>query len=166
MNHSKSLVLKPNKLQFLTLGKIHKALCIIDATNIALLLNHIGLAANPRESKKNKVTAAIYETLEKAPEEMVNRTKGLLISTQQCQPLERGRFKIQFNDDKTDGLLDGGHNMLAIGSFLLEKFYEEKKMKVVKSLKTSQRFLAGKTLAGHGKNIVLNLTNLLKNKIS
>lgn len=126
MNHSKSLVLKTKQATIFDLGKIHKALCVIDATNIALLLNHIGLAANPRESKKNKVTAAIYETLEKAPEEMVNRTKGLLISTQQCQPLERGRFKIQFNDDKTDGLLDGGHNMLAIGSFLLEKFYEEK----------------------------------------
>ena len=39
MNHSKSLVLKTKQATIFDLGKIHKALCIIDATNIALLLS-------------------------------------------------------------------------------------------------------------------------------
>lgn len=134
MNNSKSIILKTKQHTIFDLGKIHKALCVIDAENVAKLLDHIGLAANPRESKRNKVTAAIWDTLSTSPEEMVNRTKGLLISTQSCEPLDRGRFKIRFEDDKTDGLLDGGHNMLAIGSFLLEKSYESQDEKIPKDI--------------------------------
>lgn len=134
MSNSKSIILKTKQYAIFDLGKIHKALCVIDAENVAKLLDYIGLAANPRESKKNKVTAAIWDTLSTSPEEMVNRTKGLLISTQSCEPLERGRFKLKFEDGKTDGLLDGGHNMLAIGSFLLEKFYESQDLKIPKDV--------------------------------
>lgn len=125
MRNSNSIVLKTRHSTVFNLGKIQKALCIIDAENIAKLLNHISLAANPRESKKNKVTSSIIDTLSTSPEEMVNRTKGLLVSTQKCEILERGRFRLSFEDEKTDGVLDGGHNMLAIGTFLLEKYHEE-----------------------------------------
>lgn len=125
MSNHNSIVLKTRHSAIFDLGKIKKAICVIDAENVAKLLDHVNLAANPRESKKNKVTTSIIETLTISPEEMINRTKGLLISTQSCEILERGRFKLSFEDEKTDGVLDGGHNMLAIGTFLLERYYEE-----------------------------------------
>lgn len=125
MSKDNSIVLKTRYSTVFDLGKLKKALCIIDSENVSKLLDHVSLAANPRESKKNKVTASIIETLSKSPESMVHRTKGLLISTQKCEILERGRFKLWFEDDKTDGVLDGGHNMLAIGTFLLEKYYDD-----------------------------------------
>ena len=124
MTETKSLILKTRCFTIFNLGKINKVLCVIDAENIYKLLSYVNLAANPRESKKNKVTSSIIDTLTTSPEEMVNRTKGLLVSTQKCKQLERGRFQLVFEDDKTDGVLDGGHNLLAIGTFLLEKFYE------------------------------------------
>ena len=125
MSNHDSIVLKTRHSAVFDLGKVKKAICIIDAENVAKLLDHVSLAANPRESKKNKVTTSIIETLTTSPEEMVNRSKGLLISTQSCEILDRGRFKLSFEDEKTDGVLDGGHNMLAIGTFLLEKYHEE-----------------------------------------
>ncbi len=125
-----SIILKTENSVVFNLGKIQKALCIIDAENVSKLLDHVSLTANPRESKKNKVTASIIDTLNTAPEEMVNRTKGLLVSTQKCEPLERGRFRLSFEDEKTDGVLDGGHNMLAIGTFLLEKYHESQNNRI------------------------------------
>ncbi len=95
-----SIILKTENSVVFNLGKIQKALCIINAENISKLLDRVSLTANPRESKKNKVTASIIDTLNTAPEEMVNRTKGLLVSTQKCEPLERGRFRLSFEDEK------------------------------------------------------------------
>lgn len=125
MSNENSIVLKTKHSTVFDLGKLKKVLCIIDAENMSKLLDHVSLAANPRESKKNKVTNAIIDTLHTSPESMVHKTKGLLISTQKCEVLERGRFKLSFEDEKTDGVLDGGHNMLAIGTFLLEKYYSD-----------------------------------------
>lgn len=122
---SNQIILKTEASTVFHFPKVDKVLCILNAENIAKLLDHVSLAANPRESKKNKVTAAIIETLETAPEEMVNRTKGLLIATHSCEILERGRFRLSFNEEKTDGVLDGGHNLLAIGTYLLETFFRE-----------------------------------------
>lgn len=121
----RDLILKTRNSTTFELGKIKKVLCIIDAENVYRLLSYVNLTANPRESKKNKVTSSIIDTLSTSPEEMVHRSKGLLVSTHKCEPLERGRFRLSFDDEKTDGVLDGGHNLLAIGTFLLEKFYEE-----------------------------------------
>uniref|UniRef100_A5WCW0 Abortive phage infection protein n=1 Tax=Psychrobacter sp. (strain PRwf-1) TaxID=349106 RepID=A5WCW0_PSYWF len=104
---------------------INKVIGTLNPSNIAKLLDTIELTANPRKSKINKITNSIQETLELTPEYMVFKSKGLLLSTGDCQPLERGRFKMRVEDDVTDGLLDGGHNMLAIGMFFLKKYFEK-----------------------------------------
>ena len=126
----KSIILKADNSAVFNLGKLQKTFCIFNAENISKLLDCVSLAANPRESKKNKVTVSIMDTLNTAPEEMVNRTKGVLVSTQKCEPLERGRFRLSFEDEKTDGVLDGGHTLLAIGTFLLEKYHESQSNRV------------------------------------
>lgn len=132
----KSIILKTDNSAVFNLGKIQKTFCVINAENISKLLDCVSLAANPRESKKNKVTVSIMDTLNTAPEEMVNRTKGVLVSTQKCESLERGRFRLSFEDEKTDGVLDGGHTLLAIGTFLLEKYHEAQSNRVPSDVQT------------------------------
>ena len=118
----KSVTIKTNSPCIQEHSKINKVIATIDAKNIAKLLNVVGLTANPRKSKVNKVTKAICETLKSSPEDMRFKSKGLLISTSQCTPLQRGRFKLSFDDETYEGVLDGGHNMLAIGLYILEQY--------------------------------------------
>lgn len=106
-------------------SKINKIFATVDATNFAKLLDVVGLAANPRSSKKNKVTSAIRDTLKTSPSEMRFKSKGLLLSTLSCIPRERDRFTLSFEDTACEGVLDGGHNLLAIGLFILEEYFGE-----------------------------------------
>ncbi len=106
--------------------KINKVLATINAKNIAKLLDVVGLTANPRKSKKNKITAAICDTLRTSPHDMRFKSKGLLISTLNCTQRERERFTLSFDDPNYEGVLDGGHNMLAVGLFILDEFFGDK----------------------------------------
>lgn len=120
----KSVTIKTENHTIFNFKDISKVIGTLNPSNIAKLLDNIELTANPRKSKINKITNAIQETLELSPESMVFKSKGLLLSTGECEPLERGRFKMRVEDKVTDGLLDGGHNMLAIGMFFLKKYFE------------------------------------------
>jgi hypothetical protein len=51
--------------------EINRIIGSIDANNFAQLIDIAGLAPNPRESKSNKVTDAIMDTLENNPKLMV-----------------------------------------------------------------------------------------------
>lgn len=77
------------------------------------------LDANPRKPKANRVTSEIIETLKGTPELFQFKSKGLLIGTASATALERNRFKVDFSKG-TEGILDGGHNMLSIGVYLIE----------------------------------------------
>lgn len=120
----KFVTIKTENYTIFNFKDISKVIGTLNPPNIAKLLDNIELTANPRKSKINKITNAIQETLELSPESMVFKSKGLLLSTGECEPLERGRFKMRVEDKVTDGLLDGGHNMLAIGMFFLNKSFE------------------------------------------
>lgn len=120
-----TVTLKTQNHSISKFSDINKVSCTLDPSNIAKLLDNIELTANPRKSRINSVTTAIQETLNFSPDYMVFKSKGLLLSTGNCEPLERGRFKMRVEDPITDGLLDGGHNMLAIGMFILQKYYRD-----------------------------------------
>ena len=77
------------------------------------------LDANPRKPKANRVTAEIIDTLKGTPELFQFKSKGLLIGTASATSLERNRFKVDFSKGG-EGILDGGHNMLSIGIYLIE----------------------------------------------
>lgn len=74
---------------------------------------------NPRNARNNPVVRQIRETLEKSPELFWIMSRGLLISTRHCERLERGRLRLSFGDTEREGIMDGGHNALAIAGFLL-----------------------------------------------
>jgi hypothetical protein len=117
----KSLTIKLSEACYQNHARINKIVGKIDARNISKLISAVGLTANPRNSKVNKITRAIQETLETSPEMMEFKTKGLLVATSNCRPLERkNRFSLSFDNPAYEGLLDGGHNLLAIGIYILE----------------------------------------------
>jgi len=107
--------------------RVNKILGTLDARNFAKLIDAVGLTANPRKSKVGKITDAIQETLDLSPELFRFKSKGLLVSTSSCIELERNRFDLSFEEEQYEGVLDGGHNMLAIGLHLLLKLGEDSK---------------------------------------
>ena len=107
--------------------RVNKILGTLDARNFAKLIDAVGLTANPRKSKVGKITDAIQETLDLSPELFRFKSKGLLVSTSGCIELERNRFDLSFEEEQYEGVLDGGHNMLAIGLHLLLKLGEDSK---------------------------------------
>lgn len=119
--------------------RVNKILGTLDAKNIAKLIDAVGLTANPRKSKVGKITNAIQETLEYSPELFRFKSKGLLVSTSKCLELDRNRFDLSFEEEKYEGVLDGGHNMLAIGLHLLSKLGEDEL--VVRKIKLWDQFV-------------------------
>lgn len=88
------------------------------------LFDHLTLEANPRAAKTGAVVKAINDSLEHTPELFPFKSKGILIGTSDYEPLQRNRFELRFNDPASEGVLDGGHNMLAIGIFILSKILD------------------------------------------
>lgn len=126
MSNNSSLILKTVNSADFSFKGINKTLSTVDASNMAKLLDHLDLTANPRSATKNQIVKAICDTLKHSPEYMVFKTKGLLIACRDFEVLQRGRYRLSFDDAyPTDGLLDGGHNVLAIGIFLLEEYFNQ-----------------------------------------
>jgi hypothetical protein len=92
------------------------------------LFDHVSLEANPRAAKVGSVTTAILESLETTPELFPFKSKGILIGTSSYVALQRNRFELAFEDPASEGILDGGHNMLAIGLHMLSAVAEEKEI--------------------------------------
>ena len=104
------------------------------------VIDHLSLEANPRESKVGIVTEAIHETLDKTPDLFPFKTKGVLLAVSEYTALERNRYRISTQNDKIEGILDGGHNTLAIGLYILEKAFEEQGEVMPKGIKTWEKF--------------------------
>lgn len=95
------------------------------------LFDHVSLEANPRAAKVGSVTTAILESLETTPELFPFKSKGILIGTSTYEALQRNRFELAFQDPAAEGILDGGHNMLAIGLHMLSEVVDESEIKRV-----------------------------------
>lgn len=52
------------------------------------------------------------------------KTKGILLAASQYECLERNRYKITPENRSFEGILDGGHNTLAIGLYILQRAME------------------------------------------
>lgn len=89
--------------------------------SIVRLITAADLKANPREAKVGDVTEEIEETLSRTPQLFPFKSKGLLLAAADCVPLERNRFELAFEDEDIEGVLDGGHNLLAIALHILRQ---------------------------------------------
>jgi hypothetical protein len=92
------------------------------------LFDHVSLEANPRAAKIGSVTNAILESLEDTPELFPFKSKGILIGTSGYEALQRNRFELTFENPESEGILDGGHNMLAVGVHMLSAVVDEREL--------------------------------------
>ena len=82
---------------------------------------------NPRSARENGITSDIRETLDVSPNLFWLMSKGILIATENCKLLDRGRVSLT-TDGEREGIMDGGHNALAIAQFITNRLFPEIKM--------------------------------------
>jgi hypothetical protein len=89
------------------------------ARELLQLFDSADLEANPRSAKAGPVTEDILESIVETPDIFVFKTKGILVGASSYEKLQRNRYRLTFENTKIEGILDGGHNTLAIGTHIL-----------------------------------------------
>jgi hypothetical protein len=111
---------------------VKRAVGFVRIDQIIPLLDSSLLAPNPRAAKRNEIVKGILTTLQDNPELFRFRSKGLLVSSHHVEELERKRFRVEISKEFVDGVLDGGHNLFALGLFLLEGVMDQQDWKRIK----------------------------------
>ena len=93
---------------------------LVKLRDVFKLFDAVDLDSNPRFAKVNAVTRDIGESIEKHSDLFPLMTNGILLSSTDYQMQERGRIKLNFKDSQIEGVLNGGHNLLAVGALILE----------------------------------------------
>lgn len=106
--------------------KIQKIVSSISPLTFAKLLKDADNKVNPRIATINKITKSIHETLETSPELFWFKSKGILLSTETCELLDRNRVRLTFNDPDYEGIMDGGHNTFAIATYIIDRLFQKK----------------------------------------
>lgn len=92
----------------------------IQAKYIVDLIEVADLNANPRAPKVSNITDDIIESIVKTENIFHFKTKGILLSVSKVpEVLERNRYLLTFDEPEIEGVLDGGHNTLAIALQIL-----------------------------------------------
>jgi len=120
--------------------KLRKLVGNIPLSSFVDVLFVADLEANARQASVSRVTDAIEESLESQPELFHFKTKGILAAGSQVDVLDRDRYRLHFDNPKLEGIIDGGHNTLAIGRFVLKTvltvlYSEDEAEKVLKKVK-------------------------------
>lgn len=119
-------------------SSIKRIVGFAQAKSLLPLFDAADLDANPRSAKWGQVTAAIVESIQNDPDIFPFKTKGILVGTADYEALQRQRFDLRFSDPATEGILDGGHNMLAIGTHILASAVDDERL--LKRIKTWDDF--------------------------
>ncbi|MBI1921118.1 MAG: AIPR family protein [Geobacter sp.] len=122
---SKSVIIKFADYHQKDFGNLSRITGVIDSKNMVRLLKAANLEANPRKPKKGEVTESIIDSLTQTPELFHFKSKGLLLSSGKVSEMERHRFQLNFEDLEIEGVLDGGHNCLGIGLYLLDQVIDD-----------------------------------------
>ena len=120
-------------------GNVRRIVGFVGAKSLIRLYDtEESLTANPRIAKRNKITEAIIESIQNFPESFPFMTKGVLIGTSNYEKLDNSAYKLYF-EENFEGILDGGHNMLAIGLHVLS-LVDEVPQQAIKSAGTWRKF--------------------------
>lgn len=127
MKETKNLIIKLNHKSEDQIScenvKIRKIVSSISPLSFIHLFHYAENKVNPRTATVNSVVKNIEETLEQSPELFFFKSKGLLISTLNCERYDRNRIKLSYEETDTEGIMDGGHNAFAIARFIIGKLY-------------------------------------------
>jgi hypothetical protein len=126
MGSSSTLVIRLTQCSKQSVGNIERIAGLMPAKYIVGLIDNLDLEANPRSSKLCSVTDAIQASIREDEQSTSGallpfKSKGILIASSQYEERDRNRYELAFDRDKrsVEGILDGGHNTLAIGSYIL-----------------------------------------------
>lgn len=111
-------------------GPVRRIVGFVKARNMLALFDAADLEANPRSAKAGPVTDAIIESIVETPDTFPFKTKGVLVGASTYEKLERNRYELSFENARIEGVLDGGHNMLAIGTHILRLATGNPKLKL------------------------------------
>jgi hypothetical protein len=101
---------------------IRRLVGFVKAKYLVDLIDAADLSANPRSAKVGIVTDDIIESITKTKELFPFKTKGILLAVSTPpEELERQRYKLQFENSDIEGILDGGHNTLAVAIHILKE---------------------------------------------
>lgn len=121
--------------------RLKKLLGSVALPNLVDLIGSVELEANPRLAKVGRVTDEIEESLANEGEIFEFMSKGILIAASEVEELERSRFRLTFDDPDLEGIVDGGHNSLAAGRYILSRVLtaalgEDEAKRILKTIKT------------------------------
>ena len=121
LKKDKSVIIKFDFSVEQTVGQITKVTGFMKAKYLIPVIDILDLKANLRSSKTGPVTTSIQESIESDCNLFPFKTKGILLASSQYERLERSRIKIMPDNFEIEGILDGGHNTLAIGLYILKQ---------------------------------------------
>ena len=110
------------KIEYLeerTLGDLRRFSGFIKVRGMVDLITNLDLEANPRSAKRSSVTADIIDTITETPEFYPFKSKGILIGAAEYMKYDDDCFTLTIRNPRLEGILDGGHNTLAIALYLL-----------------------------------------------
>lgn len=139
-NVEESVIVKFDFATEQTVGQITKIVGFVKAKYLISVIDLLDLKANPRSSKTGPVTGAIQDSIESDPNLFPFKTKGILLASSRYERLERNRVKVAPENLEIEGILDGGHNTLAIGLYILNQAVVFAEKKLPKGDKTWDRF--------------------------
>lgn len=140
LTKNKSIIIKFEFGNEQTVGEITKIIGLVRAKYLIPVIDSLDLEANPRSAKTGSVTDAIQASIESDPILFPFKTKGILLASSSYERLERNRVKISPENLKVEGILDGGHNTLAIGLFILKRAMEYVGETLPRGTKTWEEF--------------------------
>ncbi len=114
-----NVVVRFDKVAEQATGPVLRIVGFARARDMLQLFDAADLEANPRSAKSGAVTEDIMESIQETPDIFAFKTKGVLVGASSYERLQRNRYELQFVNPKIEGILDGGHNMLAIGTYIL-----------------------------------------------
>ena len=110
-------------------GPVLRIVGFARARELLQLIDSADLEANPRSAKAGPVTDDILESIDETPDLFVFKTKGILVGASFYEKLQRNRYRLSFENTKIEGILDGGHNTLAIGTHILMRALSDPSVK-------------------------------------
>lgn len=117
--YSPDVTIKLDQCNSQVVGSSKRLIGLVKLKQIIRIIEVLDLEANPRDSKLSSITSDIMESLVNTPELFPLKSKGILLAASSYKELDRGRFELSFDNKAVEGVLDGGHNLLAIGHYVL-----------------------------------------------
>lgn len=115
----KSINIKFEQVTEQSAGPVQRISGFVKARELIELLDAADLEANPRSAKTGPVTNDIIESITDTPEIFTFKTKGILLGASSFKKNKNQQYSLSFVNPTIEGILDGGHNTLAIGTHIL-----------------------------------------------